>query len=613
MSDDGNYHWKNLDFGEDFSDPDYYVVVNHPKTTDKFDPAKTIVFQMEPVLARRNWPVPWNDPYWQNFFYVFDIPHHRMNAEWHISTSYRELLTLKIVKTKQLSAIVPSQKIYPGHVLRVDFLRYMEKAFPDYDLFSHNVHPDLKNYRGPLPFGAKEGGHFPYKYTFNAENSWEPNYFSEKIRDAIISECLCFYWGCPNLEEFIDARAFIRIDLNKPDEAINIMKTAMENNEWEKRIDVIRAEKFKIITEMQALPTIKRLIDTRIDQSKYVNTIFDKVYCINLDRCVDRWTRSQQEFSRIKLNVERFPAIDGKTLTISGMIEQGYITNTCNEREKMGVLGVIMSNISIWQTIVEKQIPRTLILEDDVTFHPHFLDLFEKYWNSVPSDADIVFIGSTSPKWGKLTEEVTLLPYSTIIDDKVVKLKQSMQGAFAYVVTLKCAEILLKRYLPITTALDYFPTDIFNIYAFRRVPGTPLSFYQDASTWGGYEINTHGLISVRSEVSTISHRNRQRIELARNDRNNRNFSAAYTHLILARNEGYNDPVLWSEITVTCFYLGRYNEGLEGFTKLIEWTQYPRGKEFFNVEKERIRRNITYYEKKGLPEAKEIAAKLAAIQ
>ena len=54
----------------------------------------------------------------------------------------------------------------------------------------------------------------PYRYTIAVENSAHDNYFTEKIIDALLSECLPFYWGCPNFATHIDPRAFITLPLN---------------------------------------------------------------------------------------------------------------------------------------------------------------------------------------------------------------------------------------------------------------------------------------------------------------------------------------------------------------------------------------------------------------
>ena len=70
--------------------------------------------------------------------------------------------------------------------------------------------------------------------------------------------CLCFYWGCPNLESYIDSRAFIRLNLDDFESSYRIIVDAIENDEWSKRIDIIRAEQEK---NMYKYNTVARVAD----------------------------------------------------------------------------------------------------------------------------------------------------------------------------------------------------------------------------------------------------------------------------------------------------------------------------------------------------------------
>jgi hypothetical protein len=118
----------------------------------------------------------------------------------------------------------------------------------------------LKKYRGSIPGFCKDPGLIPYKYTFNSENSDEPGYFTEKIIDAIVSECLCFYWGCSNLDNWIDPDAFIRLDFDDFEKSYNIIVSSIENNEWEKRLPIIKKMKVKILDELQFIPHIESIV-----------------------------------------------------------------------------------------------------------------------------------------------------------------------------------------------------------------------------------------------------------------------------------------------------------------------------------------------------------------
>lgn len=252
---------------------DYYVIINNPHDNlfQYYRPEKTIVFQNEPKAVREKWGI-WSSPKKNNFLCVYDTANYHNLVVWWIDKSYDWLTDNPIRKTKQMSTIISNFYWLPGHKKRFDFLWNLDKNF-EIDVFgrensaqgiySINSRPlsELKSYKGELPaLFCKDEGLLPYKYFFAAENSSEENYFTEKIVDAIVSECLCFYWGCPNIEKFIDPRAFIRIDLDKPLETIETIKSAIQNNEWEKRLPFIKEAKWRILNELQIMPTIEKIL-----------------------------------------------------------------------------------------------------------------------------------------------------------------------------------------------------------------------------------------------------------------------------------------------------------------------------------------------------------------
>lgn len=252
---------------------DYYVFINGPNEShdEYYDISKSIIIQMEPssTLARYD---HWYSEIVDKVFYFFDTKTHHNGIEWHISKSYTWLMNNQIAKSKTMSSIISDEYQLEGHRKRVNFIKYLhdEDFFEDlYGKFSQNgtgteIMRRLHKHRGSLPYYMKDAGLFPYKYTFNAENTSENGYFTEKIVDAILSECLCFYWGCPNLESFIDGRAFIRLDLDNIEGSIKFIRDSINNNEYEKRIDIIRVEKKKILNELQLLPTIEGIIKNMV-------------------------------------------------------------------------------------------------------------------------------------------------------------------------------------------------------------------------------------------------------------------------------------------------------------------------------------------------------------
>lgn len=236
--------------------PDYWVIINYSEQYMNIDLSKTIVFEMEPI---RLWSSLTSNEHL--FFRVCSHEKTYNNLEWHLNLTMDQIY-MPIEKSEEImiSTVLSGKYFDPGHIKRINFVKYIEQTI-DIDVFGTNAF-NYKRYRGALPVYEKNNGLFPYKYHFNAENNAKPNYFTEKIVDAILSECLCFYWGCPNISEYIDPRAYIVLDLDDFEKSVQIIREAIEKKEWENRIDIIRKEKLKIMTELSFFPRLEEILNT---------------------------------------------------------------------------------------------------------------------------------------------------------------------------------------------------------------------------------------------------------------------------------------------------------------------------------------------------------------
>jgi hypothetical protein len=259
-----DFKWENIEIVWD--DPaDYYVLLNGPNPFDSFDPKQTIIMQMEGGISTNaywNWG-EYSKPDPTKFLRVLDCASFRANVEWWVSQGYDELSKTHPIKTRdQVLGTVMSHNFFStGHQLRVNFLHFMEHHCPsdiELDFWGGGWECNLP----ALSSHFIDQGVLPYKYWFHAERCSEPGYFcGGKLITGIVSECLVFYWGCPDITRWIDANAFIYIDLEHPEQAMRTIVDAIQSNQWEKRIDCIRAMKHKILNELSILPTIHSVIN----------------------------------------------------------------------------------------------------------------------------------------------------------------------------------------------------------------------------------------------------------------------------------------------------------------------------------------------------------------
>ena len=122
-----------------------------------------------------------------------------------------------------------------------------------------NFH-NFNNYKGHLQDDEPYNVLMPHKYYFMTENNKETNYATEKIWEPILCECLCFYWGCPNLTDYIHPEAFVQLDLNDFEKSKQIIIQAIKEDWWSQRIDIIRKEKKKILNQLGFFPTIHKIL-----------------------------------------------------------------------------------------------------------------------------------------------------------------------------------------------------------------------------------------------------------------------------------------------------------------------------------------------------------------
>jgi len=261
MSEDGNGRWGRIQCVTT-ADADYDVILNSPPKDIQVRKERSVVFQMEPCMQTNPMWGPWGDPNPSEFIKVF-THHTSMNlTEWHLSRSYQSLMTEPVPKNPVydtvMSTILSEKYSDPGQIRRVDFVKFAESRL-DIDVYGSNKW-DYKLYKGPLPRHTKDDGLFPYKYTFNCENNSIANYFTEKLVDGILSECLVFYSGCYNVREYINPDAYVYLELVDFEKDLATIKRAIAEEWWSKRIDVIRAEKKKILTQLQFFPRLERFL-----------------------------------------------------------------------------------------------------------------------------------------------------------------------------------------------------------------------------------------------------------------------------------------------------------------------------------------------------------------
>lgn len=121
-----------------------------------------------------------------------------------------------------------------------------------------------------------------------------------------------------------------------------------------------------------------------------INSYFDHVYCLNLERRPDKWKTVKKRFDRLGIEVERFSAVDGNTLEQSEIDKHPKL----NKYE----IGCMLSHYQIIQDAKKNGYRRILIFEDDVLFAKHFKTKFSDKISKLPK-WKIFYLGATQWIW----------------------------------------------------------------------------------------------------------------------------------------------------------------------------------------------------------------------
>lgn len=145
------------------------------------------------------------------------------------------------------------QQRHTLHHLRYTFTQKLKAAMPELEVYGHGVRPMAK----------KNEALDPYKYHLAVENHLAPHHLTEKLSDAFLGLCLPFYFGAPNAADYYPAESFIPVDLRDFDGTLKIIREAIDNGEYEKRLPAIREARRLVLEKWGTFPQLARLIEER--------------------------------------------------------------------------------------------------------------------------------------------------------------------------------------------------------------------------------------------------------------------------------------------------------------------------------------------------------------
>lgn len=159
---------------------------------------------------------------------------------WFYNRSYDAFIQQnQFPKTEDVSVVCSSKAMtHTSHNDRLNLVRELARELPNLQWFGHGVRP----------IGDKAEALEAFRYHLAIENHMAPHHWTEKLADAFLAACLPFYAGDPAIFEIFPEESLIPIPLDDPARAANLIRQAIENNEYEKRLPAILEARRLVLT-----------------------------------------------------------------------------------------------------------------------------------------------------------------------------------------------------------------------------------------------------------------------------------------------------------------------------------------------------------------------------
>ena len=256
--------WDGIRFTiDDVVDCDYFVMLNNCYTAPiqvRCPPEHVWCLIQEPyVPGMFDWLIEHNEHYARIFTHYIPEPAPRYvrsqpALNWAIDRSYDELAAMSMPsKPKAISYVASNKTWLAGHRKRNALRDFLIQAAPDkVDIFG----------RGTRPIASKWLGLAPYRYSIAIENTACSDYWTEKVSDCFLSWTVPLYDGCPNLEDYFPAEAFIRIDASDRRAVLASINHMLQHDDYQRRLPALAEARRRMLEEYHLCAVLARAIRT---------------------------------------------------------------------------------------------------------------------------------------------------------------------------------------------------------------------------------------------------------------------------------------------------------------------------------------------------------------
>jgi len=162
------------------------------------------------------------------------------------------------LKKNRIIATVCSSKKHGNalHHRRFKFTHELKRHLPELDIYGHGVNE----------INDKAQALDDYKYHISIENFIGEHHWTEKLSDPFLGAALQFYCGAPDADEYFPKESFIPIDIFDIEKSAKIIKDAIANNEYEKRLPFILEAREMVMNKYNIFAVVSKIIEEKNGQ-----------------------------------------------------------------------------------------------------------------------------------------------------------------------------------------------------------------------------------------------------------------------------------------------------------------------------------------------------------
>lgn len=157
-------------------------------------------------------------------------------------------------KTKTISTVCSAKaQKHTMHYKRLKFIERLKPEIPEMERFGEGFN-EIPNKATALD---------PYKYHIAIENHICDHWWTEKLADSFLGMTLPFYHGAPNAAKYFPKDSFIPININDFEGSLRIIKSAIANNAYDKRLAAIQEARRLTLEKYSTFAVVSKIIEER--------------------------------------------------------------------------------------------------------------------------------------------------------------------------------------------------------------------------------------------------------------------------------------------------------------------------------------------------------------